>query len=51
MLVEHLLNVMQVIDHMVERIYDLSMGSIVLLVLRLKVTQLSCMLMPEICLC
>ena len=37
-LVEHLLNVKRVTDHMVERIYDLSLTSIVLLVLRLEAT-------------
>ena len=46
---EHLLNVTQVIDHMAERIYDLSQASIVLLVPRPEATQLSHMLVPRIC--
>lgn len=41
MLVEHLLNVMLVTDHIVERINDLLLASIVLLVLRSEAPQLS----------
>ena len=48
MLVKHLLNVTQVIDHMVERIYDLLNASIVLLFLKLEATQLSYVLVLEI---